>query len=258
MALLNKGTVIALAEETVIGAGKATAYVAGDVISFNSDSGMTVATSLLERDVLNGDFVMCPSISGIDSTSGNLNVDLGILPVTGTEAGKLNGHLIFKSGLGRYVEQGADVDLVGYTILEEVNSVANPTGYDLYILSKPSDARVTLSAKEYLGGSGNTIESKGLVVDSMSFDFSAGNIVKVSNSLSGVGYTTATGETPLTSLGCSGIPFVTKNAVLKLGGVTLNASNVSLSITNTVVDRSFITGTGISDKVVVAKAIELT
>lgn len=259
MSLQNKGTVIALDEETVIGGGQSGTWVATDVVGFNDDSGLTPATSVLERNTFNNSFIMCQSLAGIDSTSGNLNLDLAVKPVVGTEAGKLNGHLIYKVGLGKYVEQGANVDTVTFKIKEEVDPVANPTGYDLYTLSKPDEPRGTLVVREFLGGSGDAVlDHKGVVVESLAFDFTAGNIVKVTNSVSGVGYGTATGQTVLPSTGCEGIPFVTKNAVLKLDGATLDASNVSLTVTNTIVDRSYITGTGISDKVVVAKAIELS
>lgn len=260
MALLNKGTVIAIDEEVVIGAGQAGTWLATDVVSFNDDSGLTPATATLERNVMNSSFLGCQGLAGQDSTSGNLNVDLGILPKVGTESGKLNGHLIFKSGLGKYVQNGAIVDLVGFDITEEIDSVGAPSDHDLYTLSKPDEGRTTLCVREFLGGSGDAVlDHKGVVVDSMAFDFSAGNIVKVTNSVSGIGYATpSTTQTVLPTLGCGGIPFVTKSAIVKLDSNTLECSNVSLTITNSIVDRNFITSEGIGDKVVTAKSIELS
>jgi len=258
--LKNLGTVIAIDEEVSIGAGQGGTWLAGDVVSFNDDSGLTPAVTTLERNVFNGSYISCASLAGESSTSGNLNVDLAILPVTGTEAGKLNGHLIFKSGFGKYIEQAADVDEVAFTIGIEADAILNPTSWDLYTLSDPTDAQTTLAVREFLGGSGDAVlDHKGVVVDSMSFDFSVGSIVKVSNSVSGVNFATATGQTVLPSSGCgNALPFVTKNAVLKLDGATLHASNVSLTITNTIVDRKFITGAGTSEKIVTAKAVELS
>lgn len=257
--LKNLGTVIAIDEEVSIGAGQGGTWLAGDVVSFNDDSGLTPATSSIERNTFSGSFIMCQSLSGENSTSGNLNVDLAILPVVATEAGKLNGHLIFKSGFGKYIEKGADVDEVAFTVGIEPDPITNP-GFDCYTLAEPTDAQTTLAVREYLGGDGNAVlDHKGVVVDSMSFDFSVGSIVKVSNSVSGVDYATATGQTVLPSSGCgNALPFVTKNAVLKLDGTTLHASNVSLTITNTIVDRKYITGSGTSSKVVTAKSIELS
>lgn len=259
MSLKNGGTVIAIDEELSIGAGQGGTWVQTDVVAFNDDSGLTPATSTIERNTFNGSFIACQGLAGEDSTSGNLNLDLAILPKTGTEAGKLAGHLIYKAGFGKYISQAADVNLVGFDISIEADPVLNPTGYDLYTLSDPTEAAYTLAVREFLGGSGDAVlDHKGVVVDSLAFDFSVGSIVKVSNSVSGIGYTTASGQTPLASSGCGGaLPFVTKNATLKLDGATLDASNVSLTITNTVVDRKYITGSGVSQKVVTAKAIEL-
>ena len=258
--LKNLGTVIAIDEEVSIGAGQGGTWLAGDVVSFNDDSGLTPATSTLERNVLNGSYLACLSLSGENSTSGNLNVDLAIAPIVSTEAGKLNGHLIFKSGFGKYIEQAADVNEVAFTVGIEADPILNPTGFDLYTLSDPTDVQTTLAVREFLGGDGNAVlDHKGVVVDSMSFDFSVGSIVKVSNSVSGVDYATATGQTVLPSAGCgNALPFVTKNAILKLDGTTLHASNVSMTITNTIVDRKYITGNGTSSKVVTAKSIELS
>lgn len=258
MAILNSGTIIAVAEETVIGGGKATAWVNGDVVPFQDDSGLTPATESIERSNFNGSFINCQALSGNESTSGSLNLELGIMPITSTEAGMLSGHLIYKSGLGKYVSQAADVDLLTHTIVEEADPVTNATGYDLYRLSKPTEARTTLAVREYVGGTGNVIDSKGVVVESIAFDFTAGQLVKVANTVAGIAYTPSTGNTPLASPTCGGSPFVTKSAVFLVDGVAIDAQNVSLEIANTNVDRQAITSTGISDKVTVKKAVTLS
>ena len=50
MAVLNSGTIIAVAEETVLGGGKVAAWVDADVISCQDDSGLTPAIESLERE----------------------------------------------------------------------------------------------------------------------------------------------------------------------------------------------------------------
>lgn len=257
MAVLNSGTILAVAEETVVGGGKVAAWANADVVPFQDDSGLTPATESIERSNFNGSFINCQSLTGNESTSGSLNVELGIAPVTGTEAGMLKGHLVFKSGLGKYVAQAADVDKVTFTVVEEADPVTNATGYDLYRLSKPSESRTTLAVREHVGGTTNVIDSKGVVVDSISFDLTAGQIVKVSTSVSGVSYTPLTGITPLATPVCGSAPFVTKSAKFKVDGVTVDAQNVSLEIANENVDRQAITSTGISDKVTVGKSVTL-
>lgn len=255
--LLNLGTIIAVAEETTIGGGKATAWADTDVVSFNDDSGLTPATDSITRNVFNGSFIACKSLTGQESTSGSLNTEVGITTVTGSEAGKLKGHLLWKAGLGIYVEQGADTT-VANTISEEADPVTNPTGYDLYKLSKPDDARTTLCVREYLGGTNNVIEHKGVVVDSISLTLTAGQIATASFSVSGIAYNIPTGQPVLTNLGCGSMPFVTKLAVLKIDNVLIPAQDLTLNINNTNTDRNAITSTGISDKVITAKSVDLS
>ena len=62
MAVLNSGTIIAVAEETVLGGGKATAWADIDVISCQDDSGLTPAIESLERTNFNGSFIKCPAV----------------------------------------------------------------------------------------------------------------------------------------------------------------------------------------------------
>lgn len=256
MAVLNTGTIIAVAEEVNIGEGKATAWANTDVVSgLAEDSGLTPTVESLERKNFNGSFLDCKSLSGNESTSGSLNLEAALLTKTGTEAGKLNGHLIYKSGLGKYVEKAAKV--TGNTISVEADPVTNPTIYDLYRLSLPSEARTTLAVKEYIGGTGETLTHKGVVVDSIEFDFSAGQIVKVATSVSGVAFTPASGETVLSKPSCGGTPFITKSIGFMVDGTTVKASNLKLNISNGVVDRNYVTSTGIGDKVVVKKSVSL-
>ena len=252
MAVLNSGTIIAVAEETVIGAGKATAWADVDVISCQDDSGLIPAVESLERTNFNGSFVKCPAVAGQETTSGSINMELTL-----NTNDTLGGHLIFKSGLGMYIADAADLSVTN-KISEEADPVTNPTGSGLYRLSRPTEARTTLAVREYIGGTQSVIDSKGCVVDSISFDFSAGQLVKASTSLSGIGFANTEGVTLLNSLGCvSADAFVTKSAKFIVDGTTLAASGVTLEIANEVSDRNFVTSSGIGDKVVVGKGVTL-
>lgn len=259
MALLQKGTIFTIDVETTIGAGQSGAWANGDVVSLNEDSSMTPATESIERNVLSGSFLACPSLAGNESVSGSLNTEFGITAITGTEAGKLKGHALYLAGFGKYVEQAADVDTVGKTISIEADPVVNPTGFDLYHLSKPTDTRTTLCVREIIGGNGDTVlDYKGVVVDSIAFNLSSGQIITASVSVSGIGYSTATGQTVLTNLGCGANPFVVKSAKMSVAGTEIAAMDVSLTLNNTNTDRMAISSTGISDKVTTAKAVELS
>lgn len=258
MALLNNGTVIAVVEEAKIGAGNANPWTASDVIPFKNDSSLTPATEFISRSNFNGSFFECKSVTGAESVSGSLNLEMAIQPIQGTEAGRFVGHLLYKSALGVYVEDGADVDIATGVIVEEADPATNPTGYDLYRVSTPTEGRITLAAREYIGGSEHVMDSKGLVVSSTSFDFTAGQPVAVSMSVDGIAYVPSSGNTPLEAPNCTADIFVTKSVTFRVDGTPISAQNVNLTLNNSVTDRSGIDSTGISDKVTVSKEIELS
>ena len=252
MAVLNSGTIIAVAEETVLGGGKVAAWVDADVISCQDDSGLTPAIESLERTNFNGSFIKCPAVAGQESTSGSINMELTL-----DASDKLGGHLIFKSGLGKYIADAADIS-VANKISEKADPIATPTGSGLYRLSRPTEARTTLAIREHIGGTQSVIDSKGCVVDSISFDFSAGQLVKASTSLSGIAFANLEGITPLNSLGCvSAQAFVTKSAKFIVDGVALAASGVTLEISNEVSERNYISSNGVGNKVIVGKGVTL-
>ena len=256
MAILNLGTVIAVAKETAIGV-PVTTFSDSDVVSFNDGSGLTPSSEVLSRTLLNGSYISCPSLSGTQSASGNLDTEIGVQTVSGTEAGKLKAHLIWEACLGTYVEQGADCT-VANTVGIESDPIANPTGYDLYKLSKPDEPSITLAVREYLGGTDKVLETRGVVVTSLAINLASGQIATASASVDGVDYAMPTGQSPLNNLGCGANPFVVKLAKFIYKGVSVDAQDVTITINNEVTDRSYIQGNGISAKVIVAKSVEVS
>ena len=256
MAILNLGTVIAVAKETAIGV-PVTNWADNMVVSLNSGSGMTPSSEVLSRSLLNNSYISCPSLSGTQSTSGNLDTEIGVQAVSGTEAGKLKAHLIWEACLGTYVEQGADCS-VPNKIGIEADPIANPTGYDLYKLSKPDEPSITLAVREYLGGTDKVLESRGCVVSNLTLNLASGQIATASASVDGVDYAMPKGQSPLNNLGCGANPFVVKLAKFIYKGVSVDAQDVTITINNEVTDRSYIQGNGISAKVIVAKSVEVS
>ena len=257
MAILNLGTVIAVAKETAIGV-PVTNWTDDLVVSLNDGSGLTPSSEVLSRTLLNGSYISCPSLSGTQSASGNLDTEIGVQTVSGTEAGKLKAHLIWEACLGTYVEQGADCS-VPNTIGIEADPIANPTGYDLYKLSKPDEPSITLAVREYLGGTDKVLETRGVVVTSLAINLSSGQIATASASVDGVDYAMPNvGGTILNNLGCGANPFVVKLAKFIYKGVSVDAQDVTITINNEVTDRSYIQGNGISAKVIVAKSVEVS
>ena len=257
MAILNLGTVIAVAKETAIGV-PVTNWADNHVISLNDGSGLTPSSEVLSRTLLNGSYISCPSLSGTQSASGNLDTEIGVQTVSGTEAGKLKAHLIWEACLGTYVEQGADCSVPNKVGIES-DPIANPTGYDLYKLSKPDEPSITLAVREYLGGTDKVLETRGVVVTSLAINLSSGQLATASASVDGVDYAMPNvGGTILNNLGCGANPFVVKLAKFIYKGVSVNAQDVTITINNEVTDRSYIQGNGISAKVIVAKSVEVS
>lgn len=260
--LLSLSNVMAIAEETVIGAGKATAWADTDVVGLNADSSMSPATESIDRNILNGSFLACKSLTGSNSTSGTLNSEIGIQTVSGSEKGKLKAHLLWKNALGVYVEAGADATTIADEISREADPITNPQDYDLYVLSKPSDPRTSLVVREYLGGgtgtTNNCLEHKGVFVESATITLTAGQIAQVGFSVSGIDYDNPASQTVLSNLGCGSIPFVVKQITMKKDKTILHAQDVTITITNTLNDRTAVTSNGISDKVLTNKAVEIS
>ena len=254
--LLSLANIFAIAEETVIGAGKATSWENTDVVTLNADSSMSPATESIERNLLNSSFLSCKSLTGSSSTSGSLNAEIGIQTTTGLEKGKLKGHLLWKNGLGKYVSAGADVS-VANQISAVPDAILNPSTHDLYTLSKPSDARTSMVIREYLG-TNVCLEHLGVFVESVTITLASGQIAQVGFSVAGVDYATPTGQTVLTNLGCGSTPFVVKQITMKKGGTTIHAQDVSITISNTLNDRQAVTSNGTSDKVLTNKSIEIS
>ena len=257
MAILNLGTVIAVAKETAIGV-PVTNWTDDMVVSFNDGSGITPSSEVLSRTLLNGSYISCPSLSGTQSASGNLDTEIGVQTITGTEAGKLKAHLIWEACLGTYVKQGADCSVPNKVGIES-DPIANPTGYDLYKLSKPDEPSITLAVREYLGGTNKVLETRGVVVTSLAINLASGQIATASASVDGIDYAMpSVGTSILNNLGCGANPFVVKLAKFIYKGVSVDAQDVTVTINNEVTDRSYIQGNGISAKVVVAKSVEVS
>jgi hypothetical protein len=252
---------MAIAEETVIGQGKATAWTDDDVVSLNADSSVSGSVESLSRELLNGSFFACKSMTGQVSSSASLNSEIGIQAIKGTEKGKFKAHILWKNALGKYIEAAADTSIAD-EISAEADPIANPQNYDLYLLSKPNDPRTSLVVREYLGGgvgtTNNCLQHLGVFIESLAITLSAGELAQASFSVAGIDYDTPTGVPVLNSQGCTSTPFVVKKIIMKKDKTVLNAQNVSITITNTLNDRTAVTSNGISDKVLTNKSVEIS
>lgn len=228
------------------------AWASTDAVLFQTTSFGSLSIEALTRENLNYSFRNCPTIAGTESNSFTGDIELGIKPVSGAEAGNLRGHYLYKNSLGAYVEKGANVDKGAGTVTE----VATTTGaYDLYTGAKPDEIISTLAVRQYEGGSPDEVmDFGGLVTATSTFNVSAGQIINVSHSLEGTEtfINTTTQPTPPT-ISCGEQPMVAKRLGFRVDGNTYEVSDLTLTVTNTLNDRQFINSSGIGEKITTAK-----
>lgn len=235
-----------------------TPWVDADGALIQDTSSMNMAIETLERNNLVGSLISCPNIVGRESNSGTIDAELGILPIVGTEAGRLNPHYVLKNSLGAYVEKGANV-----TAGTSVTEVATSTGtHDLYRLQKLGEDVPALAVREYKGGDvNNVLDYGGVVFESTAFNLTAGEILTTSSSASGTQTfinTTAQPTPPSLSCGDTNNVFVTKNIFFSLDGNIVKAQDVTVNVNNTIADRTKINTSGIDQKIVTSKSVEVT
>jgi len=235
-----------------------TPWVDGDAILIQDTSGINMSIESLERNNLTPSLVSCKAISGTESNSGTIDAEFAMLPISGTEAGRLNPHYVVKNALGTYVEKGADV--VSGTSVSEVTSGTGE--YDLYRLQKIGEDVPSLAVRQYEGGNvDNVLDFGGLVIDSLTFNLTAGQLLTTSSSVSGTQTfinTSAQPTPPSLSCGDANNVFVVKNILFSLDGNIVKAQDVSIAINNTVADRAKVNTTGIDEKVITSKAVEIS
>ena len=141
------------------------------------------------------------------------------------------------------------------TITGAFGSVNEVTGELSYRLAAPSDATVSLAVQEFLQGTNNiTYTYDGVVVDSMTVNLPVANIITTDFSVGGAGFAVADGVAAITPNCFELDPFIGKNFVFKYGGVSYDAGDVTINLTNDVYDTEAITTAGITNKTITAKS----
>lgn len=235
-----------------------TPWVDADAVLVQDTSGMNMSIESLERNNLTPSLVSCKALSGTSTSSGTIDAELAVMPIQGTEAGKLNPHYVIKNAMGTYIEKGANV-----TAGTSVTEVATGTGtHDLYRLQKLGEDVPTLALRQYEGGDVNSVlDFGGIVFDSLAFNLSQSELLTTSASAGGTRTyinTQAQPTPPNLSCGDSNNVFVVKNILFSLDGNITQARDVSITVNNTVADRESINEEGIYQKLVTSKSIEIS
>jgi len=229
-----------------------TAWTDDDAVLFQTTSSGTLSIEALTRENLNYSYRNCPTISGTETNSFTGDIELGVKPITGTEAGNLRGHYIYKNSFGAYIEKGASVDKTNGTITEVTASSGD---YDLYAGAKPDEDISTLAVRQYEGGSvSEVMDFGGLVTASSTINITAGQIINVSHSLEGTETFINTEDQPTPpTISCGEQPMVAKRVGFKVDNDTYEVSDLTITLTNTLNDRQFVTSSGIGEKITTNK-----
>jgi len=234
------------------------AWVDADAVLIQTTSGLNMSIESLERNNLSPSLVACKNLSGQEGNSGTIDAELAVLPITGTEAGKLNPHLVIKNAMGTYIEKGANV-----TAGTSVTEVTTGTGsYDLYRLQKLGEDVAPLAVRQYEGGDTDSVlDFGGIVFDSLTFNLSQGELLTTSSSANGTQTfinTQSQPTPPNLTCGDANNVFIVKNILFSLDSTVTQVRDVSIAINNTVADRESINTTGIYQKLVTSKSVEIS
>ena len=266
MGYRTSSALYAVVKEATFNAGGT--YIDTDVIEATSDTSLSPEIDAIERKAVSNSFLMSPKLPGKESGSGTFGVEL-IPEESGTD---VNGKVILEVALGTMEEPGLDSGaFIGYSdagitpasMIYEADpddvAVGESGTATLYKLNKPCGDQDSLGIKQFLGcddTDSQIIEYTGIVPNSVTFDFPVADIATISFDVGAAGFTTSSNETVLSSVYLSENPYVGKNAVFVVGGVTYEAKDLSFTVENTVSDREALTSSGITDKIITAKVVK--
>ena len=227
----------------------AVTFVQADIIPFDEAS-FSPTTEVLERSMVNSTSLLpYAALKGGQTTSGSISIETlpdDTLP-------QLVGHTLYEVALGAY---GADMANI-VVATKQVEQVASLGDSGLYYLGDGSLTTPSLAIKYILGGvAANSVDIRGVVVESMTMTFPPQGIVKTTFNLQG-----ATGFIPVATADlddfCSVIePYVAKSCTLTIDTVEIIATDVEFTIANEIADFMSVNDDGVTEKTFTGRKIE--
>jgi len=248
---LQKSNATQLAVQKEVTFKTAVTFVQADIIPFDEAS-FSPTTELLERSSVNSTSLLpYAALKGGQTTSGSITIET--LPhETSTE---LVGHTLYEVALGGYHATAATIDTTTKVITQDVAGGLLLDG--LYYLGDGSLATPSLAIKYILGGvAANSVDIRGVVVESMTMTFPPQGIVKTAFNLQG-----STGFIPVATADlddfCTVIePYVAKSCILTVDTVELIATDVEFTISNTIADFISVNDDGVTEKTFTGRKVE--
>ncbi len=224
-------------------------FVEADIIPF-CEASFSPTTEVLERCAVNStSLLQYAALKGGQTTSGNITLET-IPHETATE---LVGTVLYETALGAYDPLGCTIN----TTTKEIEQTPGIGIDGLYSLGDGSAATPSLGIKYILGGAAaNSVDIRGVVVESMTMTFPPQGIVKTAFTLQG-----STGFIPVETSDlqdfCTEIePYVAKSCILTVDTVELIATDVEFTVSNEIADFTSINHDGVTEKTATGRKIE--
>jgi hypothetical protein len=250
MAVKNtNATIVAIKKEASF--KEVITYTDAEVVGFDSFS-FTPQTESLARQFVNAKSgLSSAAVQGSQTSSGSISIE--VLP-DATDSKKLAGHVLYEAVMGDYTALGATI-----TATDIVDHKAAADGTDgLYSFSDMSTGTDSLGVKYVIGGDeASSMDIRGVVATQWKINFPSQGIIKSDFTLEGsTGFIPVNQGTGLTPFCSSITPYIAKSMTLNIGGVSVCATDVSLTVTSNMQDVKCIKDNGVSAKVLTTRKIE--
>ena len=243
----SNATQLAIKEEVTF--KTAVVFTETDIIPFDEAS-FSPTTEVLERSMVNSTSLLpYAALKGSQNTSGSISMET--LPdLTNAE---LVGHVAYLTALGAYDALGCTIDVPSKAITQTPGVGAD----GLYSLGDGSLVTPSMAVKYILGGvAANSVDIRGIVVESMAMSFPPQGIIKTDFSLQGSTGFIAVETTDFADF-CSVIePYVAKSCTLTIDTVELIATDVEFTVTNEIADFISVNDDGVTEKTHTGRKIE--
>jgi len=259
MALRTRGIVTQIAKETTF--NTAPTFSDSDVVLAISTA-INPKVDMVDRKELGCSLVKKAGIPVRFTTDGNVEVEMrraeGDNPT-------FVGDVLFEAGLG--VKHLADGDkgnggFIGYesdgeTEADKVSLADSDHAgtATIYTIGDTGVERISLALKKFYDSGDVVLTSTGNVINKVDMQFPTADILTATFSLEGSGYSTSSGETKPACPSDTKAPLVGKSATFKFGGNVVNATDLSVSITNKITNEESLTGSGYTNKYIVEKEV---
>ncbi len=262
MAIKSKSKVLAAKIEGVFNVEEV--LTDAESLEVKSNSSLEVSLETKDRDVIRNSLLKLAPIPIREEASGTIAVEL---MASGTDD-NLIGDVLLEAGLGvksvAGTAGGGTGAFIGFsddgtTVANEifmatVSDTADSTAV-AYTLAGTDATTKSLTIKEFIGID-KSVVTTGNVVESIKFNLPTADIATLDFSVGGCGFETSNSDTKLNPLCVDGIPYLGKSATYVFDGTSLDATDVSIDITNEVYNVEAVTADGYSAKIITGQEVK--